>query len=70
MPTKKPRLRKKLWLRIVLGILRFLLVPALCICALFIGLVVGYVRLGGQPYAEVFHVQTWKHIFELVYSST
>ncbi|MEX2459778.1 MAG: DNA-directed RNA polymerase subunit beta [Paenibacillaceae bacterium] len=67
---KKPRKRKKRWVRIILFTLRLLLVPFLCLCALYAGLVIGYVRLGGQPYSDILEPATWKHLYELVYSSS
>ncbi len=69
-PSKKPRKRKKLWIRIILFTLRLLLVPFLCLCALYAGLVIGYVRIGDQPYSDIFDMATWKHLYELVYSKT
>jgi hypothetical protein len=69
-PAKKPRKRKKLWLRIVLFTLRLLLVPVLCLGALYAGLVIGYVRIGHQPYSDIFDMATWKHLYELVYSKS
>src|SRR5665647_1141704 len=68
--TKKPRKKKKRWVRIILFTLRLLLVPTLCLCALYAGLVIGYVRIGGQPYSDIFDMATWKHLYELVYSKT
>jgi hypothetical protein len=68
--AKKPRKRKKLWIRIILFTLRLLLVPALCIGALYAGLVIGYVRIGHQPYSDIFDMATWKHLYELIYSKT
>jgi len=67
-PPKKKFRRRKRWVRIVLAILRFLLVPFLCLVALYIGFVIGYVRLGGQTYSDIFKLETWKHIFDLVFS--
>jgi hypothetical protein len=67
-PKKKPK--KKLWIRIILKTLRLLLVPTLCLIALFVGLVIGYVRIGGQPYSDIFEPATWRHLYELVYSNT
>jgi hypothetical protein len=69
-PAKKPRKRKKLWVRIILFTLRLLLVPVLCLCALYVGLVIGYVRIGQQPYSDIFDMATWKHLYELVYSKS
>jgi lipopolysaccharide export LptBFGC system permease protein LptF len=68
--SKKKKPKKKLWIRIILKTLRWLLVPTLCLIALFIGLVIGYVRIGGQPYSDIFDPATWKHLYELVYSNT
>jgi hypothetical protein len=69
-PPKKPRKRKKLWVRITLFTLRLLLVPFLCLCALYAGLVIGYVRIGHQPYSDIFDMATWKHLYDLVYSDS
>lgn len=49
-------------------VLRKLLIPILCLIALFIGLVAGYVYLGGKPFSDVFHISTWKHLFDLIFA--
>ena len=67
---KKIRKRKKLWVRIILFIIRLILVPILCLAALYAGLVIGYVKIGHQPYSDIFDMATWKHLYELVYSKT
>jgi hypothetical protein len=67
---KKPRKRKKRWVRILLFTLRLLLVPFLCLCALYAGLVIGYVRIGGQHYSDIFDMATWNHLYDLVYSNS
>lgn len=56
------------WLRIILSILRFLLIPALCVVALFVGLTIGYATIGGGDASAVFHIETWKHLYDLVFS--
>jgi hypothetical protein len=56
------------WLRIILSILRFLLVPALCVVALFVGLTIGYATIGGGDASAVFKVETWRHLYDLVFS--
>ena len=56
------------WLKIVLRIFRLLLVPALCVGALIGGLIVGYVYIGGQEMSEVWKLDTWKHVFDLVFA--
>jgi cytochrome b subunit of formate dehydrogenase len=38
-----------------------------CVLAIGGGLVVGYVRLGGQPLAEVWKFATWKHLYDLIF---
>jgi hypothetical protein len=56
------------WLRIILSILRFLLVPGLCIIALVVGLTIGYATLGGGEASAVFELKTWKHLYNLVFA--
>ena len=56
------------WLRVIVRILRFLLIPALCLVALFIGLTIGYATIGGGDASAVFHIKTWKHLYDLVFS--
>lgn len=50
--------------------LRFLLVPALCLAGLAVGLVIGYVYIGEQPMEDVWNLETWKHIFDLVFADS
>ncbi|MEX2415920.1 MAG: DNA-directed RNA polymerase subunit beta [Paenibacillaceae bacterium] len=56
------------WLRIILSILRFLLIPALCVVALFVGLTIGYATIGGGEASDVFQIDTWKHLYNLVFA--
>ncbi len=56
------------WLRITLSILKFLLIPALCLGALFIGLTIGYATIGGGEASAVFKFETWKHLYNLVFA--
>lgn len=58
----------KLTIRIILKTMRYLLVPALCLAALFIGLTVGYSTIGGGSAGDVFKFSTWKHLYDLVFS--
>lgn len=62
--------RRPLWLKVLLRTLKIIWFPLACIAALIAGLMIGYVVLGGQPSSEVFHVQTWKHLFDLVFSAS
>ena len=56
------------WLRIILSIIRFLLIPALCLAALFVGLTIGYATIGGGEASDVFKFDTWKHLYDLVFA--
>jgi hypothetical protein len=56
------------WLAILLAILKFLSILFLCVLVLVIGLWIGYVKLGGQPASEIFHISTWKHLYDLVFA--
>lgn len=67
-PAAQKRTQPK-WLSMTLRILTYIRVPLLCIVALFIGLWIGYVKLGGQATSEIFQVSTWKHLYDLVFAS-
>ncbi len=56
------------WLRITLRILRFLIVPVACVIALYVGLYVGYVTLGDQSAGDIWKLETWKHVYDLVFA--
>jgi hypothetical protein len=63
--TKKT---KPKWAIIVLSILKFLRIPFLCMLALAVGLYVGYAKIGKQPASEMLHMNTWKHLYDLVFT--
>ncbi|WP_052339841.1 DNA-directed RNA polymerase subunit beta [Gorillibacterium massiliense] len=65
---KKPAKKKKKKRHPVLRVLRFLIVPLLCLIALGAGLVVGYTYIGDHPMSDVWHWETWKHVWDLVYA--
>ncbi|MEK3789612.1 DNA-directed RNA polymerase subunit beta [Paenibacillus sp. FSL K6-1230] len=48
--------------------LRLLIIPLLLVIALAGGMVTGYVVLGKQELAEVLDLNTWKHVFDLVFA--
>lgn len=56
--------------RIVWTTFKILIVPILCVMALVLGLAVGYTVLGGRPASEVFEIDTWKHMYDLVFSDS
>ncbi|MDF2669105.1 MAG: DNA-directed polymerase subunit beta [Paenibacillus sp.] len=68
-PSASPRKPMPLWVRIPLRIMRILLVPFLCVAALIGGVVIGYVYMGGRDSADVWDIETWKHLFELVFAN-
>lgn len=47
---------------------KVLIIPILCVLALILGAAVGYAVLGGKPVSEVFQVDTWKHMYDLVFA--
>jgi len=57
-------------LYVIYRIFRALLIPALCIAALFVGLTIGYSTIGGGDAADVFKISTWKHLYDLVFVGT
>lgn len=71
-PSKKPakEQKKKRKRKLIWRVLRFFLVPFLCIAGLFAGLVIGYVYIGKQPLSDVWSLDTWKHVFDLVFLNT
>ncbi|AHD03956.1 hypothetical protein ERIC2_c00760 [Paenibacillus larvae subsp. larvae DSM 25430] len=64
---KKPAGQRSTASRIAVKTLKILRIPLLCILVLFIGLWIGYSVIGKQPASEIFHIGTWKHIFDLIY---
>lgn len=68
-PAKKSSAAKTT-LYVVYRIFRVLLVPALCLAALFVGLTIGYSTIGGGDAADVFKFSTWKHLYDLVFEGT
>lgn len=61
----KRRKKRNPWLRM----LRLIIVPVLLFWSIVGGLYVGYTVLGHQPKDEVFHVETWKHVYDLMFSN-
>lgn len=69
-PASPNKIRKRFprWLRITLKVMKFFLVPVLCLAALYVGLVIGYSKIGGQEAADVLKLDTWKHLYDLVFA--
>lgn len=64
----KGRSKATLWLRRFWAVFRHFLVPLLCVLGLFAGMIIGYVVIGDQPFSEAWKIETWKHVFDLVFS--
>jgi hypothetical protein len=67
IPKKKAPRKRRRWIGIVL---QFIGIPILCIIALGAGLVIGYVYIGKQPMDDVYEIETWRHLYDLVFSET
>ncbi|RIE03136.1 DNA-directed RNA polymerase subunit beta [Cohnella faecalis] len=55
-------------LRIIWTTVKIFIIPVLCVVAIIFGLAVGYSVLGKQPLSDVFDLNTWKHMYDLVFS--
>lgn len=67
--TKKKKKLRPRWVRILLWMLRMLVVPVLSVCALLVGLWIGYSYIGGAEAEDIWKWSTWKHLFDLVFAS-
>lgn len=65
---KKAPKRTRRWLSWILSIFRFLLVPALCAAAIVVGLYVGYSVIGERESSDIWIIETWKHVYDLVFT--
>lgn len=59
--TSKPK--KSIWKRS-----KWFLIPMLFVVALVTGLIIGYSYIGGEDALEVFQMETWKHLVDLVFA--
>lgn len=69
-PVRKNRSAGRLIWQIIWTIIKVLIVPVLCVAALFAGLAIGYVVLGKGELADVFQVHTWRHMYDLVFADS
>lgn len=51
-------------------IFRKVWIPFACIAALLLGIMIGYVFIGKQSANEIFNLDTWHHLFDLVFADT
>jgi hypothetical protein len=68
--SEKTRKQRPFALRALLWTLRAAIVPILLIAALIGGLYVGYVVLGKSPEGDVWEIETWKHMYDLIFSDS
>ncbi|WP_235941522.1 DNA-directed RNA polymerase subunit beta [Paenibacillus puerhi] len=67
---KKAKPATKTWVKVIKAIIRWTWIPIASLAALFIGLSIGYVYIGKQPLDEVFELNTWRHLFDLIFANT
>jgi hypothetical protein len=60
-PSKKRR--RTIWI-----VAQWVGIPALCVAALASGLVIGYVYIGKRPFEDVYEMETWRHLYDLVFA--
>ncbi|MBB6691721.1 DNA-directed RNA polymerase subunit beta [Cohnella xylanilytica] len=58
-----------LW-QVIWTSIKVLIIPVLCVVALIAGMAIGYVVLGKRELADVFDIQTWRHMYDLVFAES
>ncbi|WP_337913545.1 DNA-directed RNA polymerase subunit beta [Cohnella zeiphila] len=71
--SNRPAVRKKrsvgrVFWQVIWTSIKVLIIPVLCIVAVFVGMAIGYVVLGKRELADVFDLNTWKHMYDLVFA--
>lgn len=69
-PAKKPEQpisKLPRWARITLTVVKYMIVPVMSLVALFAGVYIGYVQIGGQEASDVWKLDTWKHLIDLIF---
>jgi len=67
-PKAKKRKARPRWMKTTGALLKYLGIPLLFIVCLYVGLYIGYVKLGDQPAHEIFDWSTWRHVYDLVFA--
>jgi len=65
---RKKRSAGRMFGQVVWTIVKVFMIPVLCLIALFVGMALGYVALGKRELSEVFDLNTWKHMYDLVFA--
>jgi len=66
----KAKRNRPTWERVAIGIVKYASIPVIICAAIIVGLYIGYVKLGDQPSADIFRIETWKHIFDLIFANS
>lgn len=61
---KRPRRSRRATL------LKIMIVPFLLFFSLVLGLIIGYSAIGKMPASDVFDLNTYKHMYDLIFSGT
>jgi hypothetical protein len=67
-PRKSIQATARPWLKGTWRVLRYLIVPLLCLAAVAIGLFIGYSVIGDGQGADVWKLDTWKHLIDLIFA--
>lgn len=65
---KKTKSPKRQWTRTTRILLTYVGIPVLFLVFLYVGLYIGYVRLGDQPAGDIWRLETWRHMYDLVFA--
>jgi len=66
----KTRKKQSAALSVILWTLRLVIVPIILVASLIGGLYVGYVVLGKAPEGDVWEIETWMHMYDLIFSDS
>lgn len=58
------------WARVTFWLLRKSIVPIIMIVMLVVGLYAGYTILGNGPKDDVFQIDTWRHLYDLIFAES
>ncbi len=69
-PARKKRSAGRILWQVIWTSIKVLIIPVLCVVALIVGMAIGYVVLGKRELADVFDIQTWRHMYDLVFAES
>lgn len=65
--ARKARSNGTSW-KVIRGVMVYAGIPMLFLVCLYIGLYIGYVKLGKQPAGDIWNLETWRHMYDLVFA--